>query len=88
MENAFNKSYVTSAGAFAVSDEFDTKYTFVPLSFFQSLTDNFGKASQIEINLKDKKNMQNKLYLSYNKNLEKHFTVKADTNKMKCCTKF
>ena len=54
MENAFNKSYVTPAGAFAVSDEFDSKYTFVPLDFFQQLTDNYDKASQIEIRLKDK----------------------------------
>ncbi|MCC6583363.1 MAG: ABC transporter permease [Chitinophagales bacterium] len=54
MENAFNKSYVTPAGAFAVSDEFDSKYTFVPLDFFQQLTDNYEKASQIEIRLKDK----------------------------------
>ncbi|MBK9792964.1 MAG: hypothetical protein IPP60_07620 [Sphingobacteriales bacterium] len=30
------KSYVTPAGAFAVSDEFDSKYTFVPLDFFSS----------------------------------------------------
>lgn len=56
MENAFNKSYVTPAGAFAVSDEFDTKYTFVPLDFFQELTNNADKASQIEIRLKDKTN--------------------------------
>ena len=54
MENAFNKSYVTPAGAFAISDEFDSKYTFVPLDFFQQLTDNYDKASQIEIRLKDK----------------------------------
>jgi len=54
LENAFNKSYVTPAGAFAVSDEFDSKYTFVPLDFFQQLTDNYDKASQIEIRLKDK----------------------------------
>ncbi|MCC6516040.1 MAG: ABC transporter permease [Chitinophagales bacterium] len=53
MENAFNKSYVTPSAAFAVSDEFDTKYTFVPLDFFQQLTDNFGRASQIDIRLKN-----------------------------------
>jgi lipoprotein-releasing system permease protein len=54
MENAFNKSYVTASGAFAVSDEFDSRYTFVPLDFFQELTGNADKASQIEIRLKDK----------------------------------
>ena len=54
LENAFNKSYVTPSGAFAVSDEFDSRYTFVPLDFFQQLTDNSGRASQIEIRLKNK----------------------------------
>ncbi len=58
MENAFNKSYVTTSGAFAVSDEFDTKYAFVPLDFFQQLTDNFQRASKIEIRLKDAKNTE------------------------------
>ncbi len=58
MENAFNKSYVTTSGAFAVSDEFDTKYAFVPLDFFQQLTDNFQRASKIEIRLKDSKNTE------------------------------
>jgi lipoprotein-releasing system permease protein len=55
MENAFNKSYLNVSGAFAVSDEFDTKYTMVPLDFFQQLTENENKASQIAIRLKDKK---------------------------------
>ncbi len=54
LENAFNKSYVTPSGAFAVSDEFDSRYTFVPLDFFQQLTDNPDRASQIEIRLKNK----------------------------------
>lgn len=55
MENAFNKSYLNVSGAFAVSDEFDTKYTMVPLDFFQQLTENENKASQIAIRLKDTK---------------------------------
>ncbi len=53
MENAFNKSYLSVSGAFAVSDEFDTKYTMVPLDFFQELTENENRASQIAIRLKD-----------------------------------
>ncbi|MFN8282412.1 MAG: FtsX-like permease family protein [Chitinophagales bacterium] len=76
MENAFNKSYITPAGAFAVSDEFDTKYTFVPLSFFQSLTDNFGKASQIEIRLKNNKETKTAIELLRQK-LGKSFLVKS-----------
>lgn len=76
MENAFNKSYITPAGAFAVSDEFDTKYTFVPLSFFQSLTDNSGKASQIEIRLKNNKNTDEVIAM-LQKKLGKAFSVKS-----------
>ncbi|MDB5227960.1 MAG: releasing system transrane protein [Bacteroidota bacterium] len=58
MENAFNKSYITPSGAFAVSDEFDTKYAFVPLDFFQRLTENDNKSSQLEIRIKDKKDTE------------------------------
>ncbi|HQO30971.1 MAG TPA: FtsX-like permease family protein [Chitinophagales bacterium] len=53
MENAFNKSYITAAGSFAVSDEFDSKYVFVPLTFFQALTGNERRASQLEIRLRN-----------------------------------
>lgn len=63
MENAFNKSYVSPSGAFAVSDEFDSRYTFVPLDFFQTLTNNENKASQIEIRLKDKSQTENAIQL-------------------------
>lgn len=55
MENAFNKNYITTSGAFAVSDEFDSKYTIVPLSFFQQLTENEHRASQIALRLKNNK---------------------------------
>jgi lipoprotein-releasing system permease protein len=58
MANAFNKSYVTPAGAFAVSDEFDTRYAFVPLDFFQQLTNNENRSSQIEIRLKSNKDTE------------------------------
>lgn len=76
MENAFNKSYVTPAGAFAVSDEFDSKYTFVPLDFFQQLTDNYAKASQIEIRLKDK-TQSDVAIQQLQQTLGKSFTVKS-----------
>ncbi len=76
MENAFNKSYVTPAGAFAVSDEFDSKYTFVPLDFFQQLTGNNNGASQIEIRLKDKTQSANAIQLLQQK-LGKSFAVKS-----------
>ncbi len=76
MENAFNKSYITPSGAFAVSDEFDTRYTFVPLDFFQQLTNNDGKASQIEIRLKDRKNSDKAIELLRQK-LGKDFTIKS-----------
>jgi lipoprotein-releasing system permease protein len=76
MENAFNKSYISPAGAFAVSDEFDSRYTFVPLDFFQTLTNNDGKASQIELRLKDKSKTDDtkKIILQ---NLGNNFTVKS-----------
>ena len=76
MENAFNKSYVSPSGAFAVSDEFDSRYTFVPLDFFQTLTDNDNKASQIEIRLKDKSQTED-AKKAIIQQLGKDFTVKS-----------
>ncbi len=76
MENAFNKSYISPSGAFAVSDEFDSRYTFVPLDFFQTLTDNDNKASQIEIRLKDKSQTED-AKKAIIQQLGKDFTVKS-----------
>lgn len=76
MENAFNKSYVSPSGAFAVSDEFDSRYTFVPLDFFQTLTNNENKASQIEIRLKDKSQTENAIQLLQQK-FGKSFKIKS-----------
>jgi len=76
MENAFNKSYISPSGAFAVSDEFDSRYTFVPLDFFQTLTDNDSKASQIEIRLKDKSQTED-AKKAIIQQLGKDFTVKS-----------
>jgi lipoprotein-releasing system permease protein len=58
VENAFQKQYINTCGMFVVSDEFDAKYSLVPLDFFQQLTENYGKASKIEIRLKDQKKDQ------------------------------
>lgn len=55
VENAFQKQYIFSCGSFAISDEFDTKYVIVPLSFFQQLTNQQNQISKIEIKLKNKK---------------------------------
>jgi lipoprotein-releasing system permease protein len=76
MENAFNKSYVSPAGAFAVSDEFDSRYTFVPLDFFQNLTENDNKASQIEIRLKNKSQTEI-AKMELQQKLGNHFTVRS-----------
>lgn len=76
MENAFNKSYVTTSGAFAVSDEFDTKYAFVPLDFFQQLTDNYQRASKVEIRLKNPKTTETAIGFIKNK-IGSDFLVKS-----------
>lgn len=76
MENAFNKSYITTSGAFAVSDEFDSKYTIVPLSFFQQLTENERRASQIAIRLKNK-NATQQVIVQLKKMLGNNFKIQS-----------
>jgi lipoprotein-releasing system permease protein len=76
MENAFNKSYITPSGAFAVSDEFDTRYAFVPLDFFQQLTNNENRSSQMEIRLKDDRNTGTAMVL-LRQELGNNFIVKS-----------
>jgi lipoprotein-releasing system permease protein len=76
IENAFNKSYITPAGAFAVSDEFDTRYAFVPLDFFQQLTENKHRASQVEIRLKDNNTTDAAIHELHQK-LGPDFTIKS-----------
>ncbi|QQR97254.1 MAG: ABC transporter permease [Sphingobacteriales bacterium] len=56
VENSFQKQYIYSCGSFAISDEFDTKYVLVPLSFFQQLSMQYNQISKVEIKLKDKNN--------------------------------
>lgn len=72
LENAFNRNYLTPSAVFAVSDEFDTKYALTSLSFFQNLTENYYRASEIDIRLKNPqlsanaiKSIKNKLGTSF-----------------------
>lgn len=76
MENAFSKSYITPSGAFAVSDEFDTRYAFVPLDFFQQLTGDYNRSSQLEIRLKDRRQGPN-VITQLERSLGKDFVVKS-----------
>ncbi|HQV77917.1 MAG TPA: FtsX-like permease family protein [Chitinophagales bacterium] len=76
MENAFNKSYINTSSAFAVSDEFDSRYSLVPISFFQDLTENENKASQIAIRLKNEHQSKDAILLLKQK-LGKAFVVKS-----------
>jgi lipoprotein-releasing system permease protein len=76
MENAFNRNYITTSGAFAVSDEFDTRYTFVPLDFFQELSGNYEKASHAEIRLKDSRKTEEAI-LKLRETLGDSFKIKS-----------
>lgn len=76
MENAFNKSYINTSSAFAVSDEFDSRYSLVPISFFQDLTENENKASQIAIRLKNEHQSKDAILLLKQK-LGKAFVIKS-----------
>lgn len=76
LENAFNRNYLTPSAVFAVSDEFDTKYALVSLPFFQSLTENYGNASEINIRLKNVKQSDRNLETLQNK-LGTDFLVKS-----------
>ncbi|HNC63118.1 MAG TPA: FtsX-like permease family protein [Chitinophagales bacterium] len=76
VENAFQKRYINSCGMFAISDEFDVKYSIVPLDFFQELTEDYSQASKIEIKLKD--NKKDKLTIKeLSKKLGDNFTLKT-----------
>ncbi|MCB0507226.1 MAG: ABC transporter permease [Bacteroidetes bacterium] len=76
MENAFNKSYINTSGAFAVSDEFDSKYTIVPFRYFQQLTENDNRASEIVIRLKNTHQTNNAI-TQLKQTLGKDFSVKS-----------
>ena len=52
-ERAFRKKRITPAGIFLISPEFDAKYVLVPIDFARELFDYKGKASSIELGLKE-----------------------------------
>ncbi len=76
MENAFRKSYINTAGAFAVSDEFDSRFTFVPLDFFQQLTGNPHQSTQISIRLTDN-NQSDAVINTLKEKLGNTYTIKS-----------
>lgn len=51
-EDAFRKDFLIPSGVFAIQQEFDSKYVFVPLKFAQELLQEEGRASVLEIKLK------------------------------------
>ena len=57
-ENSFEKMAINISGIFDIEPELNSKYTLVPLSFAQKLTDNEGKVSSIEISVKDKNKLE------------------------------
>jgi lipoprotein-releasing system permease protein len=51
-ENAFTRKYVFLSGIFAVEQEFDSKYVFLPIDFVRELLDYTDEVSSIELKLK------------------------------------
>jgi lipoprotein-releasing system permease protein len=76
LENAFQRQYIYTCGSFAISDEFDTKYALVPLSFFQELTENYNQISKVEIKLKNIKKAEKTIQELEDK-LGKDFYIKT-----------
>ncbi len=61
-DNEFTRRYIYLSGIFAVEQEFDSKYLFLPLDFARELLGYTGEVSSIEIRLKpgaDEKKSQN-----------------------------
>lgn len=61
-DNEFTRRYIYLSGIFAVEQEFDSKYLFLPLDFARELLGYTGEVSSIEISLKpgaDEKKSQN-----------------------------
>ncbi|MDX9728645.1 MAG: ABC transporter permease [Bacteroidales bacterium] len=60
--NEFTRKYIYMSGIFAVEQEFDSKYVFLPLDFARELLDYRDEVSSIEIRMKsgaDEKKTQN-----------------------------
>ncbi len=61
-DNEFTRKYIYMSGIFAVEQEFDSKYLFLPLDFTRELLDYHDEVSSIEIRMKpgaDEKKTQN-----------------------------
>ena len=61
-DNEFTRKYIFLSGIFAVEQEFDSKYVFVPLDFARELLDYTDEVSAIEVRMKpgaDEKKTQN-----------------------------
>jgi lipoprotein-releasing system permease protein len=50
-DNAFTRKYIFLSGIFAVEQEFDSKYVFMPLDFVRELLDYTNETSSIELKL-------------------------------------
>jgi lipoprotein-releasing system permease protein len=51
-ENAFSRSYISFSGIYAVEQEFDSKYVFLPIDFTRNLLEYTKEVSSIEVKLK------------------------------------
>jgi lipoprotein-releasing system permease protein len=63
-ENEFTRKYIYLSGIFAVEQEFDSKYLFLPIDFARDLLDYTTEVSSIEVKLKtgaDAKKTQNEI---------------------------
>lgn len=61
-DNEFTRKYIYMSGIFAVEQEFDSKYVFLPLDFARELLDYKDEVSSIEVRMKpgaDEKRTQN-----------------------------
>jgi lipoprotein-releasing system permease protein len=70
-ENAFSRAYISFSGIYAVEQEFDSKYVFLPLDFTRNLLDYKKEVSSIEIKLKpgaDLKRTQKAIKETFGKN--------------------
>ena len=51
-DNAFTRKYIFLSGIFAVEQEFDSKYVFLPIDFARELLDYTDEVSSIEVKIK------------------------------------
>ena len=70
-ETAFTHKYISFSGIFAVEQEFDSKYIFLPIDFLRDLLEYTNEISSIEIRLKpgaDLKKTQKEIKDTFGKN--------------------